>query len=133
VQLSRDFPPDKDNFIKALEEFINVHRKRLPNADTSPLLFLTKGGKPFTASHLAKEVTTAVQRRTGVLFFPHISRTILATMLLEKGLPYATVGSVLGDTAVTVAKAYHHIEPQKHLALAASQIHEALGGALRTG
>ena len=51
VRLSRLYPkdgPTPDDFIPTLEEFIKDYRPLLPNAKTSPYLFLTRYGNPFS-------------------------------------------------------------------------------------
>ena len=43
----RDLTTFCPDFIPILEEWLNVYRPLLPNADTSPYLFLTKMGRPI--------------------------------------------------------------------------------------
>ena len=88
VRLSQLYPkdgPTPDDFIPTLEEFITDYRPLLPNAKTSPYLFLTYRGNPFTAKALGTEISTAMERRTGIKLNPHLIRDIAATTLLKQG------------------------------------------------
>ena len=132
VRLSRLYPkdgPTPDDFIPTLEEFIKDYRPLLPNATTSPNLFLTQHGKPYNASDLGKEIVSAMHRRTGVRLNPHVIRDIAATTLLRKGRSYDMVAALLGNTVATVIKHYAHLIPEEQIALAAGD----LGEILRTG
>jgi integrase len=132
VRLSRLYPkdgPTPDDFISTLEEFIKDYRPLIPNAQTSPYLFLTVRGNPFSVSTLGVEISMAMERRTGARVTPHMIRDIAATTLLKKGHSYDTVAALLGNTVATVIKHYAHLIPEEQIALAA----DALGKALRTG
>ena len=132
VRLSRLYPkdgPTPDDFIPTLEEFIKDYRPLLPNAKTSPSLFLTRRGNPFSARGLGAEITSAMERRTGVKLNPHVIRDIAATTLLRKGRSYDMVAALLGNTVATVIKHYAHLIPEEQIALAAGD----LGEILRTG
>ena len=82
-----DYCPE---FIPVLEEFLREYRPRLPGPATSPHLFLTYRGNPFTQRSLDGELSSAVVRRTGQRFYPHLIRTIWATEYLEKTQDFAT-------------------------------------------
>ena len=132
VRLSRLYPKDgstPDDFIPTLEEFITNYRPLLPKAQTSPFLFLTHCGNPFSVDTLRVEITTAMERRTGVRLNPHVIRDIAATTLLKQGHSYDMVAALLGNTVATVIKHYAHLIPEEQIALAAGH----LGKVLRTG
>ena len=132
VRLSRLYPkdgPTPDDFIPTLEEFIKDYRPLLPGAKTSPYFFLTRCGNPFTAKALGTEISTAMERRTGVKLNPHVIRDIAATTLLKKGRSYDMVAALLNNTVATVIKHYAHLIPEEQIALAAGD----LGEILRTG
>jgi hypothetical protein len=132
VRLSRLYPkdgPTPDDFIPTLEEFIKVYRPLIPNAQTSPHLFLTWRGNPYSARGLGAEISTAMERRTGVKLNPHVIRDIAATTLLRKGRSYDMVAALLGNTVATVIKHYAHLIPEEQIALAAGD----LGAILHTG
>jgi hypothetical protein len=132
VRLSRLYPkdgPTPDDFIPTLETFITDYRPLIPNAQTSPYLFLTHRGNPYDASTLGKEIGGAMERRAGVRVNPHVIRDIAATTLLKKGRSYDMVAALLGNTVATVIKHYAHLIPEEQIALAAGD----LGAILRTG
>jgi hypothetical protein len=110
-----DYCPD---FIPVLEEFLQVFRPRLPNAKTSPFLFLTSVGTPYTTRALHAEIAENVQMRTGQRFYPHLIRTIWATEFLEDTQDYATAATMLGDTIEVVMSTYYHLDQKEHHAKA---------------
>ena len=59
----------RPEFVPILEEWLQVHRPRLPGAVTSPFLFLTQSGRPFTGLGLRQELSYAVSMHTGQRFF----------------------------------------------------------------
>jgi hypothetical protein len=132
VRLSRLYPkdgPTPDDFIPTLETFIKDYRPLLPNAKTSPHLFLTRYGHPYSAHILGAEIRSAMERRTGVKLNPHVIRDIAATTLLSKGHSYDMVAALLGNTVAMVIQHYAHLIPAEQIALATSE----LGKILRTG
>ena len=132
VRLSRLYPkdgPTPDDFIPTLEEFITDHRPLLPNADTSPYLFIAQSGGPFSGLSLHREIVTAMERRAGVKLNPHMIRDIAATTLLKKTKDYDMVASLLGNTVAMVMKHYAHLIPEEQIALATGH----LGAILHAG
>jgi hypothetical protein len=121
-----DYAPE---FIPLLEEFLTVHRPKLPNATTSRFVFLTQLGKPHIAKTLHLDLSEAVAMRTGQRFYPHLIRTIWATEYLEKTQDFTTAATLLGDTLGTVMKAYYDIVNKNQYAKARA----FLGTALHTG
>ena len=101
-----DYCPD---LLPALEEWLTEHRLRLPGAATSPFLFLTQKGRPFTAPFLRDELASAVAMRTGKRFYPHLIRTIWATECLKQTRDYTLAATMLGDTEQMVIKTYHDV------------------------
>jgi integrase len=108
-------------FVPPLREFLQTYRPRIPGADTSPFLFLTWHGTPFTQRGLGEEVSCEVARRTGgTRFYPHLVRTMWATEYL-RAYPgdYRTVAIMLGDDIATVQRTYEHVDEALHRAKAA--------------
>ena len=101
-------------WIALLDEFLRVHRPRLPNPTGSTLLFLTHRGRPFDVQSLREELSLAVAMRTGQRFYPHLIRTIWATAYLEKTQDFTTAAVMLGDTPATVMKAYYDVVNKDH-------------------
>jgi hypothetical protein len=112
-----DYCPE---FLPVLEEFLRVFRPRLPNAETSPFLFLTSRGTPYTMRALHAELSENVQMRTGQRFYPHLIRTIWATEFLEDTQDYATAATMLGDTIEVVMNTYYHLDQKEHHAKASA-------------
>jgi hypothetical protein len=132
VPLSRLYPkdgPTPDDFIPTLEEFITDFRPLLPNAKTSPYLFLTHRGKPYSSDALGVEIGIAMEMRTGIKLNPHVIRDIVATTLLRKTKDYDMVAALLGNTVAMVMKHYAHLIPEEQMALATGE----LGKILHTG
>ena len=105
-------------FLPVLEEFLQVFRPRLPGAETSPFLFLTSVGTPYTTRALYAELSENVQMRTGQRFYPHLIRSIWATEFLEDTQDYATAATMLGDTIEVVMNTYYHLDQKEHHAKA---------------
>ena len=62
----------RPEFIPILEEWLTVHRPKLPNATTSPFVFLTQRGNPHIQKTLHLDLSEAVAMRTGKRFYPHL-------------------------------------------------------------
>jgi len=113
-----------------LTEWLAAHRPKLPNAATSPYVFLTQYGSPYTKGKLGGEISKTVMRRTGQRFYPHLIRTVFTTEYLDANHgDYRGAATMLGDMPATVMKAYDEPEKMEHFAKAKS----FLGKALRTG
>ena len=112
--------------VPLLEEWQTVYRPRLPGAETSPFLFLTYRGNPFTQRSLHEELGVAVVLRTGQRFYPHLLRTIWATAFIEKFQDYAAAATMLGDTVGTVMRTYHRVRDAEQHAKGKAFLSEAL-------
>jgi hypothetical protein len=105
-----DLSKDTDGVVPVLEDFLNIWRPKLPGAATSPYVFLTQYGNPYSQHSLYEELRTLVGMRsgTGLRFFPHIIRTIWATECLDETNDYDLAAAMLGDKPATLFKAYRH-------------------------
>jgi site-specific recombinase XerC len=121
-----DYCPD---FLPWLEEWLTVHRPKLPNAATSRLVFLTQHGKPHSQKSLHVDLSEAVGMYTGQRFYPHLVRSIWATEYLEKTQDFTVAATMLGDTIGTVMKTYYDIVAKDQHAKARA----FLGTALHAG
>jgi integrase len=101
-------------FVSLLEEFLTVHRPRLPGATTSPFLFLTNHGGPFSQQTLRVELAETVAMRTGQRFYPHLIRSIWATEYLEQTQDFTTAAVLLGDTLKVVMQTYYDVVTRDH-------------------
>jgi hypothetical protein len=101
-------------WIPLLDEWRTVHRPKLPNAATSPFVFLTQLGKPHIQKTLHMDLAEAVSLRTGQRFYPHLIRTIWATEYLEATQDFATAATMLGDQLRTVIQTYYDVVHKGH-------------------
>ena len=124
LNLSEDAP----DLLPVLEEFRTVYRPRLPQATTSPFLFLTQKGTPYTQRALHTELSETVAMRTGKRFYPHLIRTIWATEYLTDDAPdWTTAAVMLGDKVATVMASYHDLVDEPHHAKAKAFVAKQLG------
>jgi hypothetical protein len=123
---------DTDGVVPVLEEFLRDWRPKLPGADTSPYVFLTKYANPYSQHSLYEELRTLVGMRsgTGVRFFPHVIRTIWATECIDVNNDYDLAAAMLGDKPATLFKAYRHRDLKVQQAKGKQFMRERLG---RTG
>jgi integrase len=130
-QYDLDLTTYRPELLRLLEEWQQVYRPRLKGAATSPFLFLTYRGNPFTQRSLHEELSVAVALRTGKRFYPHLIRTIWATEYLTStpAPDFVTAAVMLGDTTQTVMRTYLDIVKKDHHAKASA----FLGSALHTG
>ena len=98
-----------------LEEYLTIHHPRIPNTETSPLLFRSKYGNPYNASTLRHELFSLVFRRSDKKrFYPHLIRTIWATEYLTANPgDYEGAAAMLGDTVQMVLKSYYHLDVKR--------------------
>jgi hypothetical protein len=122
-----DLTEDTEGFVSVLEEFLTVHRPKLPNADTSPFVFLTQRGKPYCQTTFSQLFSMQVALRTGKRFYPHLIRTVWATEALEKTRDVQMTATMLGDTPHTTMKTYYDVNVKdqraKGKAFLASALH----------
>ena len=111
-----------------LKEFLDVYRPRIPNAETSLLLFRTKRGNPYTSGALRTELSTLVLRRSNnKRFYPHLIRTIWATEYLTNNPgDYDGAAAMLGDTVQMVLKRYYELQVKDAHARASNFLATAL-------
>jgi hypothetical protein len=119
----------RPEFIPILEEFLTVHRPKLPNATTSPFVFLTQRGNPHIQKTLHLDLSEAVAMRTGQRFYPHLIRTIWATEYLQATQDFQTAATMLGDQLQTVIKTYYDVVHKEQIPKASAFLDKQL----RTG
>jgi integrase len=101
-----DHCPD---WVALLEEWLAVHRRKLPGALESPFVFLTQYGKPYTAGSLYHILSATVSKRTGRRFYPHLVRTMWATECLEDTRDFQVAATMLGDTLTVTIRIYYYL------------------------
>jgi hypothetical protein len=90
-----------------LVEWQEVHRPKLPNADRSRLVFLSQHGKPHSEKSIHTDISEAVGRYTGQLFYPHLLRTVYATEYLDANHgDFRGAATQLGNDPKTLARTY---------------------------
>jgi len=97
---------DDPTLLALFEEWLTVHRPKLPGAATSPYIFLTHTGRPHTQGSLRHALGYDVYQRTGIRWFPHMIRTTWATTYLDEEADYDVAAEALGDKPETVMQTY---------------------------
>jgi hypothetical protein len=109
----RDLTTFCPDFIPILEEWLNVYRPLLPNADTSPYLFLTKMGRPYIAKVLGQELSYEVSLRLKIRWHPHLVRDAWASEYIEKTKgDFLGAAHALGNSPAQVQKTYYKMNIQ---------------------
>jgi hypothetical protein len=116
----------RPEFIPILEEFLTEHRPKLPNATTSPFVFLTQLGKPHISKTLHLDLSEAVAMRTGKRFYPHIVRTMWATEYLKETQDFQTAATMLGDQLRTVIATYYDVVHKEQIPKASAFLDKKL-------
>ena len=126
---------DTEGLVPVLEEFLRVYRPKLPNAQTSPFLFLGRNGIPYSNRTLHLALSEVVAMGTGQRFYPHLIRTIWATEYLtpkkatDDEVPdWTTAAVMLGDKVATVMARYHDQVDQAHHPKAKAFVAKAIQG-----
>jgi hypothetical protein len=112
--------------IPHLEAYLDRFRPRLPRAAADPHVWLTKGGRPYTATGLYAELRAAVDRRLGRPFYPHLIRTLWATQYINATGDFTTAAYMLNDTVPTVLRRYQELLDRDHQAKARAFLRQAL-------
>ena len=121
-----DLTAHHPTFIPPLEEFLTTYRPLFPRPTTSPLLFVTQYGNPFSQRALRHELSSVVARHTGQRFYPQMIRTIWATEFLQKTGDFTTAAVVLGDTLAVTMRSYYDVVHKNQHAKAAAFLSEVL-------
>ena len=123
MDISAHFP----ELIPWLEEWRTVHRPKLPNADSSRLVFLSQQGKPHSMKSIHTDISEAVGRYTGQLFYPHLIRTVFAKEYLDANNgDYRGAAAALGNDPKTVMQTYDNPDIEFHQAKHATFLQAAL-------
>jgi integrase len=108
--------PWPEELVPHLEEYLRDFRPRLPNADTSPLVFLTNRGRPLTVVTLYWRLTDTVSCYLGKRLYPHLLRTLWVDQyLLSSGGDVSTAAYMLNDTVATMLQRYHELRGESHV------------------
>jgi hypothetical protein len=116
LDLTAYFP----DLIDHLQEYLSIFRLRFPHASTSPYVFLTRTGKPFTAITLHQDFTMLILKRTGKRCYPHLLRTLWVSEFFSHGGTPATAAYMLNDTPRTALQKYYEFIDANHLQEASS-------------
>jgi integrase len=121
------FPPE---LVSHLEDYLERSRPIFPNADTSPLVFLTQKGRQFTPNTLRNLLCDTVYLYTGKRVYPHLLRTLWVDQyLLKTDGDISTAAFWLNDNVMTVLKRYHELRGSDHTQKAYAFNREILAGA----
>jgi integrase/recombinase XerD len=106
---------DKERIVplgRAAGESITVYlrdaRSVLAGGKSSPLLFLSQGGKRITRQRIWQMVTTA-SAQAGRHASPHMLRHSCATHMVENGADLRTVQTLLGHADISTTQVYTHV------------------------
>jgi hypothetical protein len=119
--------------IPHLEAYLDRFRPLLPHAAADPHLWLTKGGRPYTAGVLYTELRAAVDRRLGRHFYPHLIRTVWATEYIAATGDFTTAAYMLNDSVATVLRRYQALLERDLQAKARAFLRQALPPAAPPG
>jgi hypothetical protein len=112
------------DIIDHLEEYLNIFRPRFPNASTSPYVFLTVYGNPFTVDTLGLDFFGLVLKRTEKRCYPHLLRTLWISEFFADGGTVATAAYMLNDTPQTALQKYYEFKDADHLQEASTFNHK---------
>lgn len=62
---------------------------------------------------LFRRTVNQIKKRTGIDFHFHLLRHYFTTSLLEKGVDFVTIGSLLGHSKITTSLIYSHTDREK--------------------
>jgi integrase len=62
---------------------------------------------------LFRRTVNQIKKRTGIDFHFHLLRHFFTTSLLEKGVDFVTIGSILGHSKITTSLIYSHTDREK--------------------
>lgn len=97
-----------------LEEFLRDYRPCFLNGTTSPLVFVTERGHPYTGSALAYRLQSTIYAYTRKRVYPHLIRTIWATEFISRTRDFTTAAYMLNDRVETVINRYQEILEKDH-------------------
>jgi site-specific recombinase XerD len=121
-----DLSAHAPDLIPHLEAYLARFRPLLPHADADPHLWLTRGGRPYTAHSVHAELRAAVDRRLGRHFYPHLIRTIWATEFINATGDFTTAAYMLNDRVETVLRRYQALLDRDLQAKARAFLRQAL-------
>jgi len=128
-----DLSAHAPELIPHLEAYLARFRPLLPNAETDRHLWLTKGGRPYTAGVLYTELRAAVDRRLERHFYPHLIRTVWATEYIAATGDFTTAAYMLNDSVATVLRRHHALLEDDLKAKARAFLRQALPPAAPPG
>jgi len=124
--VSYDLTQYFSDIVEHLEEYLNDFRPRLPNASTSPYVFLTRYGNPYDTMTLHRDFMMLIFKRTGKRCYPHLLRTLWTSEFYAAGGKPATAAYMLNDSPQTALKHYFEFQDDIHLQ-EASAFNQKLG------
>jgi hypothetical protein len=123
------FPPE---LVEHLDDYLERWRPMLPNAETSPYVFLTRYGAAYNRVSLRERLSLVVYAHTQKLFYPHLCRTLWVDRYLLAGGDISTAAFMLNDNVLTVLKRYHKLRGADHTAKAYAFNEAILGNGQRS-
>ena len=93
---------------EALNNYCKTSRPVLTKGRTSPLLFVSRGGRKLTRQRVWQMVR-ATAEGTGRNVSPHMLRHSCATHMVENGADLRTVQTILGHADISTTQVYTHV------------------------
>ena len=93
---------------EALNNYCKTSRPVLTKGRTSPLLFVSRGGRKLTRQRVWQMVR-AMAEGTGRNVSPHMLRHSCATHMVENGADLRTVQTILGHADISTTQVYTHV------------------------
>jgi integrase/recombinase XerD len=94
--------------LDAVALYMGPHRNLLAAKKSSPLVFLTRGGRKLTRQRVWQMLKTA-SAAAGGKASPHMLRHSCATNMVENGADLRTVQTILGHADISTTQVYTHL------------------------
>jgi hypothetical protein len=107
--------PWPDELVSHLDEYLTVHRPRLPHADTCPLVFPSRQGGKATHQAFYLRLSDTVYMHLRKRLYPHLMRSLWVDRWLLNGGDVSTGAFMLNDSVQTVLQRYHELRGLDHV------------------